>query len=169
MSACIGPNCQHPEHRNAPTRASSTAVAESPTLGELVVQQKLDKEEAAIAATIARRHAPNRAGRRAAEREITRTIKQHRERHRVRKAIVQLREDFATAVDEVVDDVRRDRARSLPMPPVVPASRRHWHLITRHKHPEWHGHCSADVDGWHSCERTHWHFLWRHRHTATGR
>jgi hypothetical protein len=172
VSACTGPNCRHPEHHSAPTRASSTAVAESPTLGELVAQQKLDKDEAAIAATVARRHPQNRAGRRAAEREITRAIKQHRERTRVRKALVQLRQDVAVVVDDVVDDVRRDRARALPMPSVVPASRRrHWHLIARHKHPGWHGHCTADRDGdgWHSCERPHWHFLWRHRHTATGR
>jgi hypothetical protein len=57
--------------------------------------------------------------------------------------------------------------------------KRHWHLFTLHRHPDWHGHCpleAFDLDGvaytdinhW-SCEHWHFHLLFRHRHTETGR
>jgi hypothetical protein len=40
----------------------------------------------------------------------------------------------------------------------------HWHLIVRHVHPDWHGHCDPAQRGYKLCSRPHWHFLWRHRH-----
>lgn len=41
---------------------------------------------------------------------------------------------------------------------------RHWHLITRHRHPFWHGHCDQSKRGYKRCSRWHWHFVWRHEH-----
>ena len=46
--------------------------------------------------------------------------------------------------------------------PVQPSP--HRHLIVRHVHPEWHGHCDPMKRGHKRCNRPHWHFLWRHSH-----
>lgn len=45
------------------------------------------------------------------------------------------------------------------------SARPHRHLIVRHVHPEWHGHCGDPLKrGWKPCGRPHWHFWWKHSH-----
>jgi hypothetical protein len=51
-----------------------------------------------------------------------------------------------------------------PAHPIHPHERPHRHLVTRHTHPEWHGHCDPDVPGYKPCGQSHWHFWWRHAH-----
>lgn len=43
----------------------------------------------------------------------------------------------------------------------------HRHLITRHRHPDWHGHCDPERRGYKRCDRQHWHLWWRHDNHAT--
>lgn len=51
-----------------------------------------------------------------------------------------------------------------PIHPPEPGERPHRHLVARHVHPNWHGHCDPDEPGYKPCDQAHWHFWWRHRH-----
>lgn len=122
MSGCSA-NCRHPDHHNAQTPASSTGPP-AETLGDLVAQQKVDAEEAAIAAEIASRYPRNRAGRRAAERHIARAIVEHRTSDGRRRTSRQAPVVAATAAA-----IRGEQFRTLPMPDVVPAWRPWWRVV----------------------------------------
>lgn len=42
--------------------------------------------------------------------------------------------------------------------------KQHRHLVVRHTHPQWHGHCDTSKPGFKPCDRPHWHFWWKHEH-----
>lgn len=52
-----------------------------------------------------------------------------------------------------------------PIHPPTDAERRlHRHLIVRHVHPGWHGHCDPEERGYKPCDQPHWHIWWSHAH-----
>lgn len=40
----------------------------------------------------------------------------------------------------------------------------HRHVLVRHRHPTWHGHCDPHKPGFKRCDRWHWHWRWTHYH-----